>query len=194
MSDYSVHNEPDFARTYDEDEQVTLRKGDLRACLDIATQSMDFGSGFLCEEEVEALRKIATILGVDPLLATPANFTCKYRGEHEWVWHTWNRGWWCRFCSHTDTTSPAPEGTPLFHTPKDNGGYPVWVTISTQAGLEVTRILGYITRGDVLTTGSPNAIPDGEYRMDWALVSGEKRCSPLTVGHPGPSRVLQDES
>jgi hypothetical protein len=46
MTEYSVHNEPDFARVYDDDEQVLVRRGDLQALLNLATGSMDFGSGF----------------------------------------------------------------------------------------------------------------------------------------------------
>lgn len=74
MSDFSVHDQPDFARVYDEDDDVTVRRGDLRAILDVATQSMDFGSGFLDNEQVEVLRGIAVLLGLDPVVATPFNF------------------------------------------------------------------------------------------------------------------------
>ena len=55
----------------------------LRALFDVAVSSMDFGSGFLDDEEVHALREVAGILGVDPAEGTPANFRCKYRGHHE---------------------------------------------------------------------------------------------------------------
>lgn len=85
---YSVESEPDFSRTYDEDEMVTVRRGDLRALLDVGTMSMDFGSGFLDNEQVEALRKIAVVLDVEPLAVTPANFVCQYTGEHEWTVQT----------------------------------------------------------------------------------------------------------
>ena len=54
----------------------------LRIVFDTAVHSMDFGSGFLDDEEVAALREVAVILGVDPAEATPRNFTCKYRGHH----------------------------------------------------------------------------------------------------------------
>lgn len=84
MSDYSVENEDGYARTYDEDEEITIRKGDLRAVLDVGTMSMDFASGFLVEEQVEALRKAARLLGIDPMFVTPHNFVCKYTGQHEW--------------------------------------------------------------------------------------------------------------
>jgi hypothetical protein len=54
----------------------------LRALFDTAVHSMDFGSGFLDDEEVASLRAVAVILGVDPLEGTPGNFKCKYRGHH----------------------------------------------------------------------------------------------------------------
>jgi hypothetical protein len=55
----------------------------LRALFDIAVSSMDFGSGFLDDEDVAVLRQTAVILGVDPMTATPQKFRCKYRGHHE---------------------------------------------------------------------------------------------------------------
>lgn len=81
---YSVRDEPDFEPTYDEDEIIQVRKGDLRAVLDVATMSMDFGSGFLDNEQVEALRKAADLLGIDLLVVTPHNFVCQYTGRHQW--------------------------------------------------------------------------------------------------------------
>lgn len=116
MSDYSVRNEPDYAVTYDEDEIISIRKGDLRAVLDCATGSMDFGSGFFDNEQVEALRKAATMLGIDPSVVTPSNFECLYGGQHPWVWRprtSMHRGaytpyWWCWKCSTADYERPAP--------------------------------------------------------------------------------------
>jgi len=49
-----------------------------RAVFDIATSSMDFGSGFLDDEEVTQLRHFASIIGVNPWLATPENHRPKY--------------------------------------------------------------------------------------------------------------------
>jgi len=54
----------------------------LRIVFDVAVHSMDFGSGFLDDEEVAALREVAVTLGVDPAEATPGNFRCQYRGHH----------------------------------------------------------------------------------------------------------------
>lgn len=63
--------------------QISIYDGALRALFDIAVSSMDFGSGFLDDEEVSHLRAVAVILGVDPMRGTPDNFKCKYRGHHE---------------------------------------------------------------------------------------------------------------
>jgi hypothetical protein len=118
VSDYTVHDEEGFARVYDEDDMVEIRRGDLRAILDVATGSMDFGSGFLDNEQVEAIRLVAQMLGIDPLIVTPRNFVCLYNGEHQWKWQpNWNvsptkkGGWWCPLCHHTDTERPAPTST-----------------------------------------------------------------------------------
>src|SRR4051812_43093780 len=83
--EFSVHDQPDFERVYDDDETIEVRRGDIQALLDLATGSMDFGSGFWDEEQVEIVRKIAAVLGVDPMLVTPSNFTCKYSGTHRWA-------------------------------------------------------------------------------------------------------------
>ncbi len=55
----------------------------LRIVFDIAVNSMDFGSGFLDDEEVTVLREVAGILGVDPDVATPRTFKCRYSGSHD---------------------------------------------------------------------------------------------------------------
>ena len=55
-----------------------LSDDDIRILFDVATNSLDFGSGFLDNEEVEALRRVAVYLGVDPKEATPDNFTNTY--------------------------------------------------------------------------------------------------------------------
>lgn len=115
--EYNVLDEDDYSRTYDEDEVVSIRKGDLRAIMDVGTMSMDFGSGFLDNEQVQALRKGAEILGIDPLVVTPSNFTCQYNPPHQWKESTYyyatrpptsraarqpRRSWRCVRCgSHT---------------------------------------------------------------------------------------------
>jgi hypothetical protein len=82
MSDFSVHDQPDFERVYDEDEMIQVRKGDLRALLDLATGSMDFGSGFWNNEDVECARTIARLLDVRMCAVTPSNFQKTYEDTH----------------------------------------------------------------------------------------------------------------
>jgi hypothetical protein len=54
-----------------------------KVVFDIATNSLDFGSGFLDDEEVEALRAAAVDLGVDPMEATPHDFKGQYCPGHQ---------------------------------------------------------------------------------------------------------------
>jgi hypothetical protein len=54
----------------------------LQTVFDVAVQSIDFASGFLADEEVEGLRSIARLLGIDEDVATPNSFKCKYDGKH----------------------------------------------------------------------------------------------------------------
>lgn len=63
-------------------DRIEIDRKTLQIVFDTAVHSMDFGSGFLDDEEVVGLRAVAEILGVDPMLATPLNFQCKYRGHH----------------------------------------------------------------------------------------------------------------
>lgn len=63
--------------------ELTIDKELIKIVFDVAVESMDFGSGFLDDEEVEALRKMAVILGLDPAVGTPDNFKCKY-GYHRY--------------------------------------------------------------------------------------------------------------
>lgn len=63
------------------DEQITIPKLTAQILFDALVQSMDFGSGFLDTEEVEALRAMAVALGVDPAVATPAEFTGNYQHQ-----------------------------------------------------------------------------------------------------------------
>lgn len=64
------------------DEGVTVDRTALQSVFDTAVHSLDFGSGFLDDEEVRHLRAIAVALGVDPMEATPRQFKCKYKGAH----------------------------------------------------------------------------------------------------------------
>lgn len=77
----------------------------LQKVFDTAVHSMDFGSGFLDDDEVEALRACAVALGVDPAVATPRNFVCKYGGTHLWG-KNWGGGEWSR--PHPGARSTVP--------------------------------------------------------------------------------------
>ena len=79
-------------------EQVTIDRSVLQMVFDAAVHSMDFVSGFLDGETVVALRAIAVLLGVDPMIATPPEFKCKYSGKHEgWPGEYKNpRCKWCK--------------------------------------------------------------------------------------------------
>lgn len=54
-----------------------------RKAFDIAVGSMDFGSGFLDNDEVDALRAFAVSLGVNPMEATPHGFRAQYPHLYE---------------------------------------------------------------------------------------------------------------
>jgi hypothetical protein len=77
-----MHDSPCTARPESDVRMTEISDRLLRIVFDTAVHSMDFGSGFLDDEEVAALREVAVVLGVDPAAATPRNFTCKYRGHH----------------------------------------------------------------------------------------------------------------
>lgn len=76
----------------------------IRACFDIAIGSMDWGSGFLSQEEVEQLRALAVLLEVDPWEATPPAMRPAYCPGHEWTeweadrWHPDYRYRECPIC------------------------------------------------------------------------------------------------
>lgn len=63
---------------------VTIDQTLLQICFDVAVHSLDFSSGFLDDEEVSALREIAARLDVNPMVATPKKFKCKYYGHELW--------------------------------------------------------------------------------------------------------------
>ncbi len=54
-------------------ETVTVPRAALQVLFDTAVSSMDFGSGFWDTENTAAAREVAVLLGVNPVLATPAN-------------------------------------------------------------------------------------------------------------------------
>lgn len=59
-------------------EQITIPKETAQRLFDALVNSMDFGSGFLETDDVEALRGLAVALGVDPATGTPGPFKAKY--------------------------------------------------------------------------------------------------------------------
>lgn len=87
-------------------DQVQIDREVLQKTFDTAVNSMDFGSGFLDDDEVAALRAVAVVLGVDPLVATPMGFKCKYGQPH--AFSAWHRPYadlrgreklWTRYCT-----------------------------------------------------------------------------------------------
>jgi len=95
-----------------EPEEFTLPAQDLRDVFDIAVASMDFSSGFLDNREVDALRRIAVAIGVDPMSATPSNFVRSYPHAFRGVFVN-SGAFICRYCSgvaddawHEESTTP----------------------------------------------------------------------------------------
>ena len=60
------------------DETVTIPLETAQRLFDALATSMDFGSGFLETDDVKALRELAVLIGVDPLLGTPDTFVKDY--------------------------------------------------------------------------------------------------------------------
>lgn len=83
-------------------DKIEIDRELLQSVFDLAVGSMDFGSGFMVDDDVVALRAIAVLLGVDPMLGTPDGFKCKYGAPHDWVEpmnHRIRRNTrWCRTC------------------------------------------------------------------------------------------------
>lgn len=57
---------------------VAMRRDHAQIIFDRLVGSLDFGSGFLYDEDVEALRALAVLLGVDPMTATPSGYQSQY--------------------------------------------------------------------------------------------------------------------
>lgn len=84
---------------------IEISKETLSQVFDIVVNSLDFGSGFLEDVDVRALRDVAVLLGVDPMVATPSSFRVNF--PHEFVSkdvpddHSM-RAWYlthCKYCS-----------------------------------------------------------------------------------------------
>lgn len=62
---------------------MKIPREQVKALFDLAISSMDFGSGFWDQEDVDAARAVAISLGLDPLVATPGSQMWCY--NHEFV-------------------------------------------------------------------------------------------------------------
>jgi hypothetical protein len=91
------------------DPAITVPTGDLRTLFDIATGSLNFGSGFLDSDEVDALRRVAVLIGVDPMAGTPTEFAVRI--AHAYTPEPDDRsGWgWCRWCRRDNDEHPAAD-------------------------------------------------------------------------------------
>lgn len=111
-----------------DDEQITLPKVVLQAVFDIITGSMDFGSGFLDDEDQEHLVTLARAIGVDPMEGVQAQFRCKYRGRAagqaepihdlcDWYTDPWRKVQlrYCRDCAGGREERPIPPEPAIAH-------------------------------------------------------------------------------
>lgn len=57
---------------------MEIEREHVRALFDLAVGSLDFGSGYLVDEEVEQLRAVAVLLDVDPMEGTPDDYKRRY--------------------------------------------------------------------------------------------------------------------
>lgn len=77
------------------EDTITLSSSIAQAVFDIATESMDFTSGFLDDEEQDALVELAIALGIDPMRAVQHTHRCKRRAKAAGVdkpihsWSSW---------------------------------------------------------------------------------------------------------
>lgn len=59
-------------------DEIQIATEDLRALFDLAVNSLNFGSGFWGRDDTEVARRVAALLGVDPLVATPRDAARHY--------------------------------------------------------------------------------------------------------------------
>jgi hypothetical protein len=57
---------------------VLMPRGNVQEMLDIIVGSLDYGSGVLDQQQIEALRAAAELLGLDPMSATPSEYSKSY--------------------------------------------------------------------------------------------------------------------
>lgn len=89
---------------------VAIPTEDLKALFDIAVGSLNFTSGFLDSDEVAVLRKVAGIIGVDPMVGTPKEFAQRMAHPHVPEFPDWPQGpcRWCGRYSDPDDHDPHP--------------------------------------------------------------------------------------
>lgn len=90
---------------------VCLPREDLQAIFDIAVEGEGMLSGWWGQEEVESARKIAVLLGVDPMLATPDNFAKSYPHDYQQFRneHTGSTLPQCKWCRLAEDVYPHEE-------------------------------------------------------------------------------------
>lgn len=59
----------------DETGMVLMPRGNVQEMFDIIVGSLDFGSDFLDQEQIEMLRSVAETLGLNPMAATPSKYS-----------------------------------------------------------------------------------------------------------------------
>lgn len=68
---------------------VVIAEEDLKTIFDLAVNSLDFGSGFWDQPEVDVARRLAEILGLDPFgVATPREMKANYPHVFVPIWHS----------------------------------------------------------------------------------------------------------
>lgn len=83
---------------------MRVKRAHVEAVFDIAISSLDWGSGFLDNEEVDHLRALAVALDRNPADATPPEHRARYCTGHQWYDHSsqgqtgTHRRWTCSVC------------------------------------------------------------------------------------------------
>jgi hypothetical protein len=81
--------------TGSEEETTVVPTELLRTLLDLATNTLDFSSGYWDTEDTVAARRVAELLGVDPMTVTPAEHRRNY--PHPFVARS-KANYYCRTC------------------------------------------------------------------------------------------------
>lgn len=81
---------------------VLMPRGNVQELLDIIVGSLDYGSGFLDQEQIEILRAVAEMLGLDPMSATPSEYRKSYPHTYEAYFNTYinKEATVCKWCAH----------------------------------------------------------------------------------------------